>query len=399
MFTNRLTSKQACSSKLNMNNQFLKFILSFFFLQAHLCAAPSTDRIEQAMLTAIESKEIPGGVVLINHQGKTIYHKAFGNLMVTPKKIPAIPEGLYDLTSITKIYTATLIMILHDQGKLDVTKPVADYLPSFNTADKKTITIEQLLTHRSGLPVIIPTPLFEEGLPTAVKNISQAKLVAKPGSSYLYSDLGPITASYIAEQVTGKPFEQLLQEYILQPLGLNNTAFTPAKTHPLDTIAPNNTDSGELRHGYCWSPRSHALGGVGGSSGLFASASDLLCFAQLFLHDGIAQNGQRILSQNSIKLMTTPHKNTPAGEKRGIGFDFETDSAFARGKKFGPESFGHTGTSGTTLWIDPITQTIIIILSNRFHPETRSKFKYPRITIATLAALMVEKRSKEALAF
>lgn len=380
-----------------MYNQFLMFIVSFLFLQVSLCATPVEDLIEQAMLTAIASKEIPGGVILINHQGKTIYHKAFGNLMVTPKGIPAIAEGLYDLTSITKIYTATLIMILHDQGKLDITKPVADYLPSFNTADKKTITIEQLLTHRSGLPVIIPTPLFEQGLATAVKNIGKSKLIAQPGNCYLYSDLGPITASYIAEQVTGKSFEQLLQEYIFQPLGLNNTGFTPAKTHPLNTIAPNNTDTGELRHGHCWSPRSHALGGVGGSSGLFASASDLLCFAQLFLHDGIAQNGQRILSPSSTQLMTTHHKNTPAGEKRAIGFDFETDSAFARGKKFGPESFGHTGTSGTTLWIDPITKTILIILSNRFHPETRSKFKYPRMTIATLAAIMVEKRNEEGL--
>lgn len=373
-----------------MYANFLKFILTTFAMLATLLTTQAADPIAQTMLTAIENREIPGGVVLINHRGKTIYHKAFGNLMITPQIIPTTKDSLYDLTSVTKIYTATLIMQLHDQGKIDITKPVADYLADFRSPDKEKITIEQLLTHRSGLPVIIPTPNFESGLATAVKNISQAQLVSTPGTQHLYSDLGPITASYIAEYVTGKPFEQLLQEYIFQPLALQNTLFNPAKSHPLNTIAPTNTDTGELRHGLCWSPRSRALDGIGGSSGLFASAPDLAAFARLFLEDGIV-NGTRLLSHESVQRMTTPHSSTPEGKRRAIGFDFQTDSAFARGNVFGPASFGHTGTAGITLWIDPITKTIVIVLSNRFHPETTSDFKYARIALATQAAQMVKK--------
>lgn len=354
------------------------------------CSMESAPSIDETMNEAIADNQIPGGVVLISHKGKIIYHKAFGNLMVTPHTLPTHKDSLYDLTSITKVFTSTLIMQLHDEGKLDVFKPVATYIESFKSKDKMMITIEQLLTHRSGLPIIIPTPNFTYGLATAVARISQARLESTPGTHYLYSDLGPITASYIAEKVTGKIFDQLLQEYIFTPLNLKDTLFSPAKSRLTDNIAPTNTNEGELRHGLCWSPRSWALGGVGGSSGLFSTAVDLEKFAQLFLNDGIV-NGKRILSSKSVKLMTTSSTDIPEAEQRGIGFDINTDSSFARGTSFGKSSFGHTGTSGTSLWIDPKTQTVVIVLSNRSHPKTSSNFKIARARIATLAAKMVQK--------
>jgi CubicO group peptidase (beta-lactamase class C family) len=367
-----------------------KILPILIMMVTQACTIDPAQRIAQTMNDAIAAKEIPGGVVLITHKGKTLYHEAFGNLMVTPHILPAHKDSLYELTSITKLFTATLVMQLHDEGKLDVTKPVANYLESFRGKDKMMITIEQLLTHRSGLPIIIPTPNFTHGLATAVERIGQATLEFAPGTRYLYSDLGPITASYIAEKVIGKPFEQLLQEYIFAPLDLKDTLFSPAKSRSTNNIAPTNTNEGELRHGLCWSPRSWALGGVGGSSGLFSTAADLEKFAQLFLNDGVV-SGKRLLSNESIKLMITSRPDIPRAEKRGIGFDINTDSAFARGTIFDQTSFGHTGTSGTTLWIDPTSQTVVIVLGNRFHPKTSSDFKAARITIATLAARMVEK--------
>ncbi len=364
-----------------------KYLLAPLIFVLVACAAPKIDPIANLMNKAIENKETPGGVVLVNLRGKTVYHKAFGNSMVSPRQIPAVKDGLYDLTSLTKLYTATLIMMLHDKDKLDIAKPVATYLPAFSRPDKATITIEQLLTHCSGLPIIIPTENFTQGLAKAVDNIAKAALVSTPGTEYLYSDLGYVTASFLAEQVTGKPFDALLKEYIFAPLGLHSTLFTPPATK-LDTIAPTNTDDGELLHGVPWSPRTRALGGIGGHSGLFASAADVATFGLLFLNDGVV-NGKRLLSHKSVMMMTTVRDTMPPGKRRAIGFDFNTDSAFARGTVFDEDSFGHTGVAGTSLWIDKKLETLVVILCNRSHVNITGKLKQLRSDIATVAAKVV----------
>lgn len=370
------------------------FHLLFLNLFLSLSSLLSLDRdpIADLMKKAIKNEEIPGGVVLITHRGQTIYEQAFGNRMIEPHHIPATVDGIYDLTSVTKLYTTALIMQLHDQKKVDITKPISTYLPSFRRQDKQNITLEHLLTHRSGLPIIIPTENFTQGLSHTVERIAEAPLVFRPGSSYLYSDLGTIVASYIAEIVAKKPFEDLLQEYIFDPLGLKNTFFRPPKDL-LSRIAPTTTPEGEYLHGVAWSPRTRALGGVGGHSGLFAQAADIAVFGQLFLRNG-ELNGRHLLSAESIRLMTIGNSIIPAKEKRAIGFDIATDSAYARGRLFGDRSFGHTGVAGTCLWIDPELEGLMVVLTNRSHPRQRGSFKTSLAAISTEAARILQKKNQ-----
>lgn len=232
----------------------MKAIAPFHLLFLNLLLSVSSllslgkDPIAELMKKAIKNEEIPGGVVLITHRGQTIYQQAFGDRMVEPQDLPATVDGIYDLTSLTKLYTTAVIMQLQDQKKVDITKPISTYLACFDKEDKKNITLEHLLTHRSGLPIIIPTKNFTHGLAQTVNRIAAASLVFRPASSYLYSNLGTVVASYIAEIFTGKPFEDLLQEYILNPLGLKNTFFRPPKDL-LFRIAPTTTPEGEYLHG------------------------------------------------------------------------------------------------------------------------------------------------------
>lgn len=367
--------------------KFLSFIGSLF---ATLFSIQTQDQIKNRVEKAIANKEIPGAVVLVMHQGNIAYHKAFGNLMIEPEIRPTLADSLYDLTSLTKLYTSTLIMQLYDEKLIDIKKPVANYVSSFNRPDKKTITIEHLLLHYSGLPIVIDTRHFQNGLAAAVDAIAKSKLVAPPGELYLYSDLGSIVASFIAETVTNKPFDVLLYEYIFEPLGLTQTCFVPKKSLHKNT-APTTGVDGKMLLGIPWSPRTQALGGIGGHSGLFSCAQEVAIFGQLFLDEGMFQD-KEILSKRSIKLMTMAHPAMPQNKKRCIGFDINTDSGFARGTLFGENSFGHSGTSGTALWIDPDLQSIVVVLTNRSHPSTRSDLKQFRSDISDLAAKLVKEK-------
>ncbi len=363
--------------------------LASFISTTTYAAQPAKLKIDRVMRSAIGKKQIPGGEVLIMHRGSIIYHKAFGNLMVKPKRIKAQKNSLYDLASLTKLFTATLIMRLHDQGIIDINKPVATYLESFDTHDKKDITIGQLLTHRSGLPAGIPVEDFTNGLEDAVEKIAETPLASTPDTQFLYSDLGPIVAGYLAEQATDKSLAELFREYIFTPLGLKKTGIRPS-AHFLQKIAAYDFDKGTLVHGRVHDPRAFALGGCAGNAGIFSTASDVAIFGQLFLNNGRYQ-GKRLLSTTSIKAMTTPDDSQPKEEQRGVGFDINTKYSLPRGKLFAKNSFGHTGFTGTSLWIDPSTQTVVVILTNRLHPDGKGDVKKLRSTIGTLAAQLVQK--------
>lgn len=349
----------------------------------------STHKIDNVMQTAIRKKQIPGGVVLIMHRGSIIYHKAFGNLMVKPNHIKTQKNSVYDLASLTKLFTATLIMRLHEEGIIDVTKPVATYLKSFAIPDKNNITIEQLLTHRSGLPAGIPVEDFTAGQSAAVDKIAATPLKYHPGTNFLYSDLGPIVAGYLAEHVTSKPLASLFKEYIFTPLDLQQTAVHPSPRF-LNHIAACDFENGTLVHGRVHDPRAHALGDCAGNAGIFATAADVAKFGQLFLNGG-KYKGKQLLSATSIRAMTAPDKSLPEDEQRGIGFDINTKYSLPRGKLFAKNSFGHTGFTGTSLWIDPTTQTIVVLLTNRLHPDGKGDVKKLRSSIGTLAAQLVQK--------
>lgn len=352
-----------------------------FFTQISYCLA-SAQSIEKAMQTAIKAHHTPGGVICIRKNNKIVYHKAFGNQMLKPKKIPADLNHFYDLASLTKIYTATLIIRLHEAGQLNVEHPVGQYLKEFNTEDKKQILIRHLLTHRSGLPAATALRHYKKGTNAAIKHIASLRLRSTPGKKFIYSDLGPIVAGYLAEQVTKKKLVDLFQELIISPLVLNNTLPHPTqKNISLELIAPCNEKDGSQLQGIVHDPRARTLGGLAGNAGIFATAADVALFGQTFL-----DKPKIFLSQESFNLMTTAPKHHSHNSKRSLGFDINTGYSEARGAIFGQTSFGHTGFSGTSIWIDPVTQTVVVLLTNRLHPKGTGSIKKLRKIIGTLAA-------------
>ena len=347
------------------------------------------DPIASAMRSAIAANKTPSGVVVITRSGSTLYQKAFGNLTLSPSKSKAQCGSYYDLASLTKLYTATLIMRLHDAGIIDAYKPVATYLKEFAIPDKKTITVAMLLTHYSGVPAGTPVSDYADGAANAIKRIADTPLVNTPGEKFLYSDLGPITAGYLAEQVTGKPLAKLLREYIFTPLGLHQTMTHPSPRFSRNIAAYDADEQGIMIHCRVHDPRAQALGGLAGNAGIFATAADVAKFAQIFINKG-THKGVQFLSLASIAAMTTPHPGQTENEQRGIGFDINTPFSTPRGD-FGPQSFGHTGFTGTSMWIDSETKTVVVILCNRLHPDGKGDVKELRRTIGLLAAKMVKK--------
>jgi CubicO group peptidase (beta-lactamase class C family) len=356
-----------------------------------LAFAKNPNSIAKTMHAAIANNEIPGGVVLITRNGEPVYHRAFGNLMLTPQKIKAKKDYFYDLASLTKLYTATLIMRLHEAKLLDISKPISTYLEAFHQPDKEAITVEQLLTHRSGLPAGLVVEHFTHGLEAAINKIGSTKLFAQPNKRFVYSDLGLITAGYLAEQITKKSLLALLKEYVLVPLGLTQTLINPSVRF-FQHIAPCNVEDEVLIHGRVHDPCAFALGGCAGHAGIFSSAADVAKFAHVFLQNGKAANGSQFLSPESVKLMTTPRSYMAAGEKRGIGFAIDAKGSNPRGKIFSTASFGHTGFTGTSVWIDPETQAVVVLLTNRLHPDGSGNVRPLREKIGTLAAKFVQKQ-------
>lgn len=351
----------------------------------------SPDPIASAIKKEINKKNLPSCVVCITKKGKTVYHKAFGNQMVTPALVKTEKNTLYDLASLTKLYTATLIMRLQEAGKLSITVPVATYLEEFQAQDKKNITLEQLLTHRSGLPAGNPVEDYTQGIEQAVKKIAALPLQAPPGKKFIYSDLGAILAGYIAEKVTGQTLAALFKKYIFAPLKLQQTLVFPSPRF-LNHIAPTNIENNVLIHGRVHDPRAYALGGIAGNAGIFATAADVAKFGNLFLNTPLHEE-RPFLSKKSIAIMTTPAPQLQPGEQRGIGFDIDTPLSFAKGEKFSAQSFGHVGFTGTSLWIDPPSQTVVVFLSNRLHPDGRGDVKELRRLVGTLAATLTPKTS------
>lgn len=372
--------------------KIMLFIALITLTKSIVFAKKSTpDPIASAIKKEIKNKKLPGCVVCITRKGKTIYHKAFGNQMISPAVVKTQKNTLYDVASLTKLYTATLIMRLEEAGKLSISDPVATYLEEFQTANKQNITLEQLLTHYSGLPAGNPVEDYTNGIQEAVKKIAALPLKAQPGKKFIYSDLGPILAGYIAEKVTGQSLAALFKKYLFIPLKLQQTLVFPSPRF-LNHIAPANIENNILIHGRVHDPRAYALGGLAGNAGIFASAADVAKFGNLFLNTPLHE-GQPFLSKKTIEIMTTARPKQPRGEQRGVGFDINTPLSFARGEKFSTQSFGHIGFTGTSLWIDPPSQTVVVFLSNRLHPHGTGDVKELRHTVGTLAATLAHHAS------
>ena len=342
-------------------------------------------RIDDAVAQAIKKGELPGAVVVIVHKGKVIFRKAYGKRSVDPEQAMT-PEIVFDLASLTKpIATATSIMLLLEKGKLRLTDLVSDHVPGQPFHGAK-ITVEQLLLHTSGLIADNPLAEFKEGKSKALENIYRLKPTVEPGSKFIYSDVGFIVLGDLVERLSGAAVDQFAGKHVFEPLGLNETGFKPhGKLR--ERAAPTEKRDGMWMLGDVHDPRAFLMGGVAGHAGLFSTADDLAVYAQMLLAEG-EHGGRRILKAETVRLMTTPHK-VPGGKTqwlRAYGWDMNTGYSANRGEVFPlGKSFGHTGFTGTSLWVDPTSQTAVIFLSNRVHPNGKGNVTRVRGEVATLA--------------
>lgn len=344
--------------------------------------APIASLVEEAIRTG----QCPGAVVLVGHQGKVVYRKEFGQKAVVPEKLPMTTDTIFDVASLTKVVaTTTAVMQLAEQGKILLSAPVADYWPEFKTNGKEQITVRELLAHYSGLRPDLDLKPDWSGYETALKMIVAEQPIVPPGTRFIYSDINFEVLAELVRLVSGQPLDVYCAEHIFQPLGMKDTGFKPP-TSLLHRIAPTQYQQGEtgkMLWGEVHDPTAFNMGGVAGHAGLFSTADDLAIFAQMLLEGG-SYNGVRILSPLTVEKMTTPQTPPNKMVVRGLGWDLDSPFASNRGELFPVGSYGHTGFTGTSLWVDPVSKTYVIILSNRVHPDGKGDVGPLRAQIATL---------------
>lgn len=339
---------------------------------------PNFKAIDTLMEDAVANGRIPGGVVLIGHNGSVVYRKAFGMRSLEPTRETMTVDTIFDLASLTKcIATTTSMMQLISDGRVRLNDPVATYLPEFAQNGKQDITVRELMTHYSGLPPDLDLKAPWHGRDAAFAMAMQARPIYPPGTRFLYSDINFETLGFLVEKVTGMPLNEYASEKVFVPLGMKWTRFLP----PVDwrpRIAPTQYDEEDkMLRGVVHDPTARRMGGVAGHAGLFSTADDLAIFAQALL------SGNEILNPLAIEKMITPQQPATATSLRGLGWDIDSPFASNRGELLPVGSFGHTGFTGTSLWIDPTTDTYIIILTNAVHPRGHGSVVSLRAHIAT----------------
>ncbi len=341
-------------------------------------------QIDALVQTAIERGELPGAVIVIVHRGHVIFRKAYGSRSLQPDKVAMTPEIVFDLASLTKpIATATSIWVLIEQGKLRLSDRLADHLPAFRRKETEDITLAHLLLHTSGLAAGNALTDYRNGREEALKRLHALKPAAEPGARFTYSDLGYILLGEVVEKVSGMPLDQFARKHVFGPLGLNETGFRPEGKLKA-RCAPTEKRDGSWLVGEVHDPRAALLGGVAGHAGLFASADDVAVYAQMLLGGG-EYRGRRVLSPLTVQRMTEPQP-VPKG-LRAHGWDVRTGFSSNRGELFpAGASFGHTGFTGTSIWVHPGSQTAVIFLSNRVHPSGKGNVTRLRGQVATVAA-------------
>jgi uncharacterized protein YbbC (DUF1343 family) len=324
-------------------------------------ALTSIDRI---MNSAVEHGTIPGGVVLVGHDGQIVYRKAFGMRSLEPVREPMTVDTIFDLASMTKcLATATSVMKLVEEGELRLNDPVAVYLPEFAKNGKENITIRQLLTHFSGLREDLDLKPAWKGRDAAYRLTMDSQPLFLPGAHFLYSDVNFITLGFVVEKVSGMSLDEYAAKNVFEPLAMNDTRFLPPPPWR-SRIAPTEYDeSHQMLRGTVHDPTARRMGGVAGDAGLFSTAGDLAKYAQDML------TGFHVLSALSVEKMTTPQQPPTAASLRGLGWDIDSPFSSNRGEFFPVGSFGHTGFTGTSIWIDPVTNSYVIVLTNAVHPR------------------------------
>jgi CubicO group peptidase (beta-lactamase class C family) len=358
-------------------------------------------KIDELVNQAVANHLVPGAVVVVGHNERVVFRRAYGSRSLVPTQEPMTANTIFDMASLTKpLMTALAVMQFYQKGKIGIDEPVAKYLPEFAANGKGNITIRELLTHYSGLPPDISLAEPWEGRGEAYKLAYASVPAGPPGVKFVYSDINFIVLGALVERLSGLPLEIYTQRYIIQPLALKHTRYLPLESwipliapteyeHGLSASGIKNQPTGPgdvVLRGVVHDPTSRRMGGVAGHAGLFSSADDVAIYAQSLL-DRLAGKPSRVpLSRATLRKMVSPEQ--PAGGKavRGFGWDIDSPYSSNRGKIFPVGSFGHTGFTGTSLWIDPKSDTYVIVLTNAVHPNGPTHILALRAGIADAAA-------------
>jgi uncharacterized protein YbbC (DUF1343 family)/CubicO group peptidase (beta-lactamase class C family) len=327
-------------------------------------------KMDAEIRQAIEDGQCPGAVLWVEH-GDSIYCQAYGNRALEPEKEAMTKDTIFDAASLTKVLAgAPAIMILVERGQVKLDEPAQTYIPEFKGDGKEAITVRQLLTHTSGLPPDVETKSGWRGHEAAIRLACEEKLQSKPGSAFRYSDINLFMVGEIVERVSGGKLEDFTQKEIYQPLKMFDTGYLPP-TNKLSRIAPTefaSEDPKTMLRGVVHDPTARYMGGVAGHAGIFTTAADLARYARMMLNQG-ELDGARIFKPETVKLMTSVQTPEGMADRRGLGWDIDSGYSRPRGALFPRGSYGHTGFTGTALWIDPYSKTFFIFLSNRVHPR------------------------------
>jgi uncharacterized protein YbbC (DUF1343 family)/CubicO group peptidase (beta-lactamase class C family) len=353
---------------------------------------------------AISQRQIPGAVLIVGHNGQIVYRKAYGSRAIVPRQEAMTLDTVFDCASLTKVIaTTTAIMQLWEQGKFRMNDPMAKYIPEFAQNGKQDITIRQLLVHYSGLPDDLDLIKKWEGKETAYRMAFEMSPERPPGSAFVYSDINFIVLGALVERLSGESLDEYAQRHIFGPLGMKETRFLPPSSWEL-RIAPTEEDENHLLlRAVVHDPTARRMGGVAGHAGVFSTAGDLAIFAQTLL-DG----GRGVLTPPAIAKMAVPQQPVNSTTLRGFGWDIDSPFSTNRGELLPVGSYGHTGFTGTSLWIDPTTRTYIVLLTNAVHmnvvPEVLARKEKgsavalrTKIATAVTAALALDPSEAEKL--
>lgn len=340
--------------------------------------------IDHSITNAIHAHKTPGGVFWLERNGQS-YRRGYGNRALTPAAEPISEDTIFDAASLTKVLATTpAIMLLAERGRLNIDDPVQQHIPEFTGDRKDQVTIRHLLTHTSGLrPGISLSPKWT-GYAKGIELAAAEKLLAAPGTIFRYSDINFILLGEIVRRVSGQPLDQFTQQEIYRPLKMTDTTFRPG-TASLARIAPTELVEGAILRGQVHDPTARRMDGVAGHAGLFTTAADVARFARMLLNEGSVEN-VRLFKPGTVQLMTRVHTSDSVPARRGLGWDIDSGYSRPRGRHFPLGSFGHTGFTGTSVWIDPFSKTFWIFLSNRVHPDGKGNILALQSQLGSLAA-------------
>ena len=338
--------------------------------------------IDGIVLDAIARHQMPGAVVLVGRGATTVWRKAYGNRALLPAEEPMTTDTMFDMASLTKVVATTpAVMALVEEGRIRLTDPVATFIPEFARYGKAKITVRDLMTHTSGLRPDVDLGDEWTGHDAAINLAIEEVPTAPPGRRFVYSDINYFLLGEIVARVSHLPLDEFVKQRIFQPLGMRETMFTPPRAL-YGRIAP--TQPATLR-GVVHDPTARRMGGVAGHAGLFSTADDLAIYCRMLLGGG-AIGDKRVLAPLTVSRMTSPASPPVDGNVRGLGWDIDSSYSANRGEFLPLGSFGHTGFTGTSIWIDPATKVFVIFLSNRVHPDGTGDVTPARAKVATAVA-------------